>query len=87
HWPDRTLGIPHVVPGPGDHEMLLQLNLLRCQTRETELVAVSAFTGSDGQPTRTDLIVALNRLSSAVYYLLLLLKAGKIAWKIPGGLG
>lgn len=87
HWPERTLGIPHVAPAPGDHEMLLQLNLLRCQAREAELVAASAFTGLDGQPTRPDLITALNRLSSAVYYLILLFKAGKIAWKIPGGLG
>lgn len=86
HWPERTLGIPHVAPAPGDHEMLLQLNLLRCQAREAELVAASAFTGPDGQPTRPDLMTALNRLSSAVYYLILLFKAGKIAWKIPGGL-
>jgi ethanolamine utilization cobalamin adenosyltransferase len=67
--------------------MLLQPNLLRCQVREVELVAASAFTGPDGQPTRTDLMTVLNRLSSAVYYLILLFKAGKIAWKIPGGLG
>ncbi|GIK40151.1 MAG: hypothetical protein BroJett011_39840 [Chloroflexota bacterium] len=87
HRPDRSVGIPHVVPGPDDHEMVLQLNLLRCQVRETELVAAATFTGPDGQLSRSDLVVALNRLSSAVYYLILLLKAGKIAWKIPGGLG
>lgn len=87
HWPDRILGIAHVTPGFNDHELLLQLNLLRCQARETELVAASAFTGSDGRPARPDLILALNRLSSAVYYLILLLKAGKLAWKMPGGLG
>ena len=69
------------MPGSGDHELLLQLNLLRCQTRETELVAASVFSGPDGQPTRPDLMQALNRLSSAVYYLVLLLKAGKITWK------
>ncbi|MBE7556901.1 MAG: hypothetical protein HS126_38175 [Anaerolineales bacterium] len=87
HRPDRTLGIPHVVPGPDDHEMVLQLNLLRCQVREAELIAAAAFTGPDGLLSRSDLVVALNRLSSAVYYLILLLKAGKIAWKIPDGLG
>lgn len=87
HWPDRILDIAHVTPGFDDHELLLQLNLLRCQVRETELAAASAFTGSDGQSTRLDLILALNRLSSAVYYLILLLKAGKLAWKMPGGLG
>ncbi len=87
HWPNRTLGIPQVAPGPGDHEALLQLNLLRCQARETELIAANVFTGPEGQPSRPDLIVALNRLSNAVYYLILLFKAGKIAWKMPGGLG
>jgi ethanolamine utilization cobalamin adenosyltransferase len=87
HQPDRTIGIPHVIPGPDDHEMVLQLNLLRCQVREAELVAAAVFTGPDGLLSRSDLVVALNRLSSAVYYLILLLKAGKIAWKIPGGLG
>lgn len=87
HWPDRVLGIPHVAPGPDDHEMLLQLNLLRCQVREVELAAASAFTRPDGQISRSDLITALNRLSSAVYYLILLFKAGKITWKIPGGSG
>ena len=87
HWPERTLGLSHVVPGPGDHELLLQLNLLRCQTRETELVTASVFSGPDGQPTRPDLMQALNRLSSAVYYLVLLLKAGKITWKTPAWLG
>lgn len=87
HWPDRVLGIPHVVPGPDDSEMVLQLNWLRCQVREAELVAAAAFTGPDGQLSRTDLMTALNRLSSAVYYLILLLKAGKIVWKSPAGLG
>jgi ethanolamine utilization cobalamin adenosyltransferase len=66
--------------------ILLQLNLLRCQVRETELVAVNVFTETDGQPTRPDLIRALIRLSSAVYYLILLFKAGKITWKMPGQL-
>lgn len=83
HWPDRVLGIAHVIPGSDDHEMMLQLNLLRCQTREAELVAAAAVTGPDGQPTRTDLMTALNRLSSAVYYLILLFKAGKITWQMP----
>ncbi|NJN97337.1 MAG: hypothetical protein HC875_26270 [Anaerolineales bacterium] len=87
HWPDRLLGIPHVVPGPDDSEMVLQLNWLRCQVREAELVAAAAFTGPDGQLSRSDLMTALNRLSSAVYYLTLLLKAGKIVWKSPAGLG
>lgn len=86
HWPQRTLGIEHVVPAPTDHDLVLQLNVLRCHVRETELVAVNVFYGLDGQPLRPDLMRALNRLSSAVYYLILLFKAGKIAWKLPGWL-
>lgn len=84
HHPDRILGTGHITPGPHDHEMLLQLNLLRCQVRETELLAVNVFRGANGQPDRPSLLNALNRLSSAVYYLALLFKAGKIAWKMPG---
>ncbi len=83
HNPKRTLGIGHVVPGPNDHELLLQLNLLRSQVREAELTAAHVFTGPDGQPTRPDLTEGLNKLSSAVYYLILLFKAGKFSWKIP----
>jgi len=84
HWPEQNLGIKHVVPGPDDHDIVLQLNLLRCQVRETELAAANVFIGPDGQPVRPDLMRALNRLSSAVYYLILLFKAGKIVWKLPG---
>ena len=85
HNPRQMLGVEHLTPGPHDHEALLQLNLLRCQVREAELLAATVFTGNDGQLTRPDLVQALNRLSSAVYYLALLLKAGKIGWKTPGG--
>ncbi len=84
HWPDHSLDLNHVVPGPHDHEMLLQLNLLRCQIHETELVAANAFTKTDSQLTRPDWIRALVRLSNAIYYLALLFKAGKITWKMPG---
>jgi ethanolamine utilization cobalamin adenosyltransferase len=61
--------------------MLLQLNLLHCQVRETELVATTVLSGPD-----SNLIQALNRLSRAVYELMLLFKAGKFAWKAPGWL-
>ena len=38
------------------------------------------------RPTQPDLIQALNSLSSAIYYLVLLFKAGQIAWKAPSWL-
>ncbi len=84
HHPQKYLGIEHIVPGATDHEMLLVLNLLRAQSREAELTAVHTFTDADGQPTRPDLIQALNRFSSAIYYLELLFVAGKFPWQAPG---
>ena len=48
-----------------------QLNLARCAAREAELAAAAAFTGPDGQVTRLDLIRAMNRLSSAIYLLMI----------------
>ncbi len=71
HWPDRHLGIQHIVPGPEDHEMLHWLNVLRTQAREVEVVAL------DAGPI-ANLPQAFNRFSSAVYVLELYWKAGKL---------
>ena len=82
HHTREILGIPHLTPGPEDHEILHWLNYLRTQVREAELAALDAFAPPpDYTPTRLDLIRALNRLSSAVYYLELLFKAGKLSWR------
>jgi len=77
HWPDRHLGIAHIVPGADDHAILHWLNSLRTMTRETEIAALETFP----PPQRADLPRALNRLSSGVYYLELLLKSGALGWK------
>jgi len=83
HHPQKALGIPHLTPGPDDHEILHWLNYLRAQVREAELDALDAFAPPPMyEPTRPDLIRALNRLSSAVYYLELLFKAGKLSWSV-----
>ena len=71
HWPDRHLGIEHIVPGVADAEILHWLNVVRTQAREVEVVALEAFVPAD-------LAHALNRLSSAVYVLELMLKAGRL---------
>ncbi len=81
HWPDRHLGIQHIVPGPNDHEMLHWLNVIRTQSREVEVVALEAFGFSQGMDTSgagQKLSHALNRFSSAVYVLELYWKAGKL---------
>jgi ethanolamine utilization cobalamin adenosyltransferase len=86
HWPDRHLGIPHIIPGPYDHEILHWLNVLRTQSREVEVVVLQAFPPDGFDPTGVgaSLARALNRLSSAVYVLELYFQAGKLSWKTSG---
>lgn len=78
HWPDKHLGIAHIVPGPDDHTILHWLNYLRTQAREAEVAALETYP----PPMRADLARSLNRLSSAIYYLELLFKAGKLSWQM-----
>jgi len=66
------------VPGAADAEILHWLNVVRTQAREVEVVALESF-------VPTDLAHALNRLSSAVYVLELLLVAGRLAWRWDAG--
>lgn len=74
HHPEETLGVSHVLPQAGDMPLLLWLNYLRCQARETELSALDAFAaGPEYRVANPSLVKAVNRLSSAVYYLELLL--------------
>lgn len=77
HWPEKHLGLAHIVPGADDHAILHWLNSLRTMTRETEIAALETFP----PPLRADLPRALNRLSSGIYYLELLLKSGALGWK------
>lgn len=80
HHPDRYLGIPHLLPGAQDSELQHWLNVLRTQTREVEIVSLQAFPPTPDQPFHPlalSLSHALNRLSSAVYVLALMLTAAK----------
>ena len=81
HHPDQYLGIAHIVPGPEDLAILHWLNYLRATAREVEILALEVYP----PPEREDLITALNRTSSAVYYLELLLRAGVIHWNSTPG--
>jgi ethanolamine utilization cobalamin adenosyltransferase len=81
HHPDQYLGIAHIVPGPEDLAILHWLNYLRATAREIEILALEVYP----PPEREDLITALNRTSSAVYYLELLLRAGVIHWNSSPG--
>ena len=64
--PQKYLGTPHFMPGPEDGKTLARLNVFRTQAREAELLAAAAFPSG-----REDILRGLNRLSSAVYILML----------------
>lgn len=71
HFPQEYCGQPHFMPEAADGRKMAHLNLARCAAREAELAAVAAFTDRDGQVTRPDLLRAMNRLSSAIYLLMI----------------
>jgi ethanolamine utilization cobalamin adenosyltransferase len=63
-----TFGIAHPAPDYRMGPLALRLNTLRTRVREGELLAVRLFApGKDTE--REDIILALNRLSSALYWL------------------
>ena len=69
--PQQYYGQPHFMPSPGDGAAIARLNRVRCAAREAEIAAVEAFTDREGNPTREDLIRAMNRLSSMIYILMI----------------
>ena len=68
HFPQKYYEKPHFMPTFEDRGEVLGLNKLRTLIRSTELAAIAAH------PTRQDLIEALNRMSSAMYILMIQLK-------------
>ena len=77
HFPQDHYGQPHFMPQYTDGEEILCLNRLRCIARQVELAAVKAFVDDNGKTDRADLLQALNRLSSAVYILMIRKKADR----------
>ena len=77
HFPQEYYGQPHFMPGAADGAVIARLNRARCAAREAELAAVAAFSDSQGQPAREDLIRAMNRMSSMLYILMVREKANK----------
>ncbi len=71
HFPQDYYGQPHFMPSAEDGEAMARLNRARCAAREAELAAVNAFLDRDGSPTRTDILRALNRMSSMLYLLMI----------------
>ena len=69
HYPKKYFGVEHT-PLSYTHGLIVaKLQHLRATSREVELYANRAFTNDSGECIRTDLIQALNRLSSAFYIL------------------
>lgn len=62
HNPKKHLGVDHLLPSYGMGEIVIILNSIRSQVRETELTSIPL--------ERQDLIRALNRLSSAIYVMM-----------------
>lgn len=75
HRPQDYYGQPHFMPEAGDGKAILLLNRCRCAVRAAELAAAHAFTDRDGSCSRTDILKALNRMSSMVYILMIQLKS------------
>jgi ethanolamine utilization cobalamin adenosyltransferase len=75
HFPQDFYGQPHFMPAARDGEQLLRVNRARCAARAAELAAVEAFSDREGNPTRPDILKALNRLSSMLYIIMIQLKA------------
>jgi len=69
HHPQKYFGIDHTPLSYAYGAIVAKLHHLRAKSREVELYANRAFTDENGACSRTDLIQALNRLSSAFYIL------------------
>jgi len=70
HNPMEYFGRGHIKISPDHGEVEVRLNVLRTQARELEIAAVTAFCiGPEKQ--EHDILKALNRLSSAIYILML----------------
>jgi ethanolamine utilization cobalamin adenosyltransferase len=67
HYPQKYLGVKHTHLSIAQGPVAIKLHRLRAKAREVELYAIEAFTDQVGNCSRTDIITALNRLSSAFY--------------------
>ena len=77
HRPQDFYGQPHFMPEAADGAAILHVNRCRCAARNAELKAAAAFRDGEGNPTRVDILQALNRMSSMLYILMIQLKAEK----------
>jgi ethanolamine utilization cobalamin adenosyltransferase len=67
HDPERSAG-PALLPAYTQGPLAARINTLRAKTREAELLGIRVF-GPGEKENRDDIILALNRLSSAFWWL------------------
>ena len=77
HNPLKHLGHDHMLPDVNYGKLVAELNYLRAQVRELELTAISVFIDHSMQLSshgvdRKDIVDGLNRLSSAIYVVMIL---------------
>ncbi len=70
HNVKKEIGISHPVMNYNLGGIVTGLNRLRTIVRECELCAVAAFLTEQGDCSRTDIVEALNRLSSTIYIMI-----------------
>lgn len=83
HRPLALLGHDHIVPAVEHGAEVARLNLLRATIRECETMAAGLYLDADFQLARPDILQGLNRLSSAVYVLMLLALLAKRGQPLP----
>lgn len=76
HHPDSHYGQPHFMAAVTDDPALLYVNRLRTLVRQAELAGYEAFRNYDGSVSRPDIMLAMNRLSSLCWIMMIKLKAG-----------
>jgi propanediol utilization protein len=69
HFPEKYFGLKHGYMQVSDGPVAARLHTLRSKVRVLELQAVRAFFTGEGDCTREDIILGLNRLSSAFFIL------------------
>ena len=73
HQPLKYLGHDHLLPDVTFGPNVARMNYLRAMVRELELLSCSVYMDSMMQVQREDMVAGLNRLSSAIYVVMILL--------------
>lgn len=77
HNPKKYFNTEHIIyPSYEMGQIVISLNALRAEVREVEIVAYQTFKNDDGESTRPDIALALNRLSSCFYIMMCKYAAG-----------